>query len=117
MENLIYYKWHILSAVEFAIIIYLSIKLNRAKKSVDPIERQLRKDKKNEVDMGNLMKDLHLSKDLYRELSRKYHPDRFAGTSIEDKANELFQLIHENKNNYHMLLALKDRASNELKTN
>lgn len=117
MENLIHYKWHILSALEFVIIIFLSLKLKGTKKNVDPIEIQLRKEKNNEVDMGNLMKDLHLSKDLYRELSRKYHPDRFAGTSIEDKANELFQLIHENKNNYHMLLALKDRASNELKTN
>ena len=117
MENLISYKWQILSALEFVIILYLSIKLKWAKKSVDPIEIQLKKEKKNEVDMGNLMKDLHLSKDLYRELSRKYHPDRFVGTPLVEKANDLFQLIQKNKNNYHQLQELKNRATLELNMN
>ena len=110
------YLWQLIAGVELLIIVAFLLRMINKKRKLSPEEVRLRKAKKNEVDMKGLMKDLHLSKDLYKELSRSCHPDRFVGTGLVEKANELFQLIQKNKNNYEQLMHLKGRMSEELKT-
>lgn len=75
----------------------------------------LRDDILNEsIDFGNVVSSSLLAKDLYDELKKVCHPDRFHNEQDENKANELFQLITQNKGDYNKLLALKDQVYSEL---
>jgi hypothetical protein len=114
METLKQHFWELFAIFELLVIIWLIIKYVKQKKKRSPEEEQIRQAKENKVDMEDLMKDLHLSSELFRELSRKCHPDRFAGSDLESPANELFQLIQQNKSNYRELVALKEKAITEL---
>jgi hypothetical protein len=66
------------------------------------------------INMDNLMNSINSSSELYKELSRAYHPDRFIGTHLESKSKELFQEISANKRNYEGLCKIKERAQKEL---
>ena len=110
---LITYAWQGLALFEFLLIVFLLVKLR--KKRENTLEMNFKKFKKNEVDMDALMKDMHHSKDLYKELSRKYHPDRFVGSVLQSEAEELFKLIQENKTNFNKLEEIKIQAINTLK--
>lgn len=105
---LITYAWQGLALFEFLLIVFLLLKLK--KKTKNTLKSNFKKFKKNEVDMDALMKDMHHSKDLYKELSRKYHPDRFIGSTLESKAEEFFKSIQENKTNFNKLNELKLQA-------
>jgi hypothetical protein len=110
---LIIYAWQGLALFEFLLIVFLLVK--HRKKRENTLEKNFKKFKKNEVDMDALMKDMHHSKDLYKELSRKYHPDRFVGSILESESEELFKLIQENKTNFNKLEEIKIQAINTLK--
>ena len=66
------------------------------------------------IDFGNVVSSSLLAKGLYDELKTICHPDRFQGETDIYKANELFQLINQNKGDYNRLLQLKDRIYKEL---
>ena len=66
------------------------------------------------VDFDNVVSSSLLAKGLYDELKKVCHPDRFHNEQDENKANELFQLITQNKGDYNKLLALKDQVYSEL---
>lgn len=70
-----------------------------------------------EIDFGNVVSSSLLAKSLYDELKRVCHPDRFHNEQDIIKANELFQLVTQNKGDYNMLLSLKKRIYDELLTN
>ncbi len=114
METLKLYFWQLLVVLETLVIIWLIYRSVKRRKERSTETDQILQAKSNIVDMQDLMKDLHLSSGLFKELSRKCHPDRFAGTDLEDHANELFQLIQQNKSNYGELVTLKERAKLEL---
>lgn len=67
-----------------------------------------------EIDFGNVVSSSLLAKGLYDELKKICHPDRFLSESEIIKANELFQLVTQNKGDYNKLLSLKERIYNEL---
>ena len=45
------------------------------------------------------------------------HPDKFTNEHDVKKANEIFQLVTQNKGDYNKLLSLKERIYNELPVN
>ena len=67
-----------------------------------------------DIDFGNVIASSLLAKGLYDELKKVCHPDRFHTERDINKANELFQLLSQNKGNYTKLLALKEQIYNEL---
>lgn len=66
------------------------------------------------IDFVNVVSSSLLAKGLYDELKKICHPDRFQNEHDINKANELFQLITQNKGDYDKLLQIKDRIYNEL---
>ncbi|MBK6902420.1 MAG: hypothetical protein IPH04_06325 [Saprospirales bacterium] len=62
------------------------------------------------IDMNNLMNSIHGSRELYKELSKACHPDKFINTDKHKIAEEIFQNISMDKRNYEKLLAHKERA-------
>lgn len=70
-----------------------------------------------EIDFGNVVSSSLLAKNLYDELKKICHPDRFTNEQDTKKANEIFQLVTQNKGDYNKLLSLKERIYNELPVN
>jgi hypothetical protein len=102
--------WFYIALFEFIVIlafIFFRLKRHKAKREID-------KFKNVDIDMDNLMQSIHLSKDLYKELSRSCHPDRFINTEKFEIAQGLFQEISLNEKNYKELVRLKDEANKKL---
>ena len=70
-----------------------------------------------EIDFGNVVSSSLLAKNLYDELKKICHPDRFLNEQDINKANELFQLVTQNKGDYNKLLSLKEQIYKELPIN
>jgi hypothetical protein len=76
--------------------------------------RSIKGSRKNDINMDNLMNNIHNSRLLYKELSRKCHPERFVNDPKQKIAEEIFQEISKNERNHKELSLLKLRAINEL---
>lgn len=113
-----YNIWLFIAIIEFiiiAILLFLFFK-NSKNKKINQINKKEIFDAKNEsIDMNDLMLNINKSKNLYKELSRKCHPDRFVNNEFQSEIDKLFQEISENQRNYSKLLELKKIA--ELKYN
>jgi len=110
-------SWMWVAVSEFAVIGYLAFKLFKRKRiSFNTVEGESLSDAKNSnVDMDNLMNSINKSRQLYKQLSAKCHPDRFV--SDEEKkviAESLFQDITRNQRNYNKLLELQEEATQKL---
>ena len=81
-----------------------------------PLNREdtFQNSKETEIDMDSLMDSIHKSRDLYKKLSSKCHPDRFTDKEFSEKAEIIFQEITRNKRNYKKLLELKEIAQSQL---
>lgn len=109
--------WFWLSIIELIIILFLVFKLLSKKKNLafsDLNKDNLKKSKETDIDMVNLMNSINNSSELYKELSRKCHPDRFVNSPNQKLAEEIFQEIARHKRNHEKLIALKERAIAEL---
>lgn len=109
--------WFWISIIEFLIIILLIVKLRWKSSNLTFSEisnDKKRKAKSTEIDMENLMNSINISKELYKELSRACHPDRFVNSEKQKIAVEIFQEISKNKRNYKVLQELKRKAIIEL---
>ena len=109
--------WFWITVFQFILILFLSFKLLRNKKNLDFSDigkGNLKKSQELEIDMGKLMNSINNSSDLYKELSRKCHPDRFVNSPNQELAQEIFQEIARHKRNHEKLIALRDRAISEL---
>ena len=109
--------WFWVALVELILILVLIIKLRRKhNKSVlsDVIMHQFNDAKNSDIDMSNLMNSINKAKGLYKELSKKCHPDKFVNTEYQDIANDIFQEMTNDKRNFEKLSALKIRAIKEL---
>ena len=92
--------WLWIAVIELLIIVFLLWRLFKVKqkfKEPDLLKEKLRQAKGSNVDMNNLMNSINGSKDLYKELSRKCHPDRFVNSEKQIIAEEIFQEISNNK--------------------
>lgn len=112
--------WFWFSIIEFIIILFLLIKQKKMKSDrlfFDLNKIKTENAKKSNIDMNKLMDSINNSKSLYKELSKKYHPDRFVNTSKHLLSERLFQEISKNKRNHENLILLKKQAESELGTN
>jgi len=112
--------WFWIALIEFVFIGFLLFKLNKKdnKLDFDNITKDKKRNAKNyEVDMDNLMNSINGSKDLYKELSRTCHPDRFINSDKQKIAEEIFQNVSKNKRDFKKLTQLKERARIELNIN
>jgi len=123
-QSLITNYWFWIAAAELALILLL---VNKAsKKKMENIPQQeiqnfeltkedtFQNSKETEIDMDNLMDSIHKSRDLYKKLSSKCHPDRFTDKELNKKADIIFQEITRNQRNYKKLLQLKEVAQSQL---
>lgn len=112
--------WFWIALIELFCIIFLVYKL-KSKKEVTRLTdlevHSIKKSKKNKIDMDSLMDNIHNSRNLYKELSRTCHPERFVNDERQVLAEQLFKEISENERNYGKLCSLKLRAENELNIN
>jgi hypothetical protein len=109
--------WFWIAIIELLIIVLLFYKLKtkKPKSKLSDLEIQgIKKSKESEINMDNLMNNIHSSKPLYRELSRKCHPERFVNDDRQDLAQEIFKEITKHEKNFEQLERLKKRAISEL---
>ena len=109
--------WKYVSLVQFGVIAYLAYKLyrNKPQTQFNDISRETVKEAASkELDMENVVNSINKAKPLYKELSKKYHPDKFANSDKHESALEIYQKITKNKRNYSKLLELKELAEEEL---
>jgi len=109
--------WFWLALFEFLTIIIIIIRHRWLRSKFN--EKNLSKDKirefqKSEIDMDNLMYSINSSQSLFKELSKKCHPDKFTNDSQRKIADKLFQEITLNKRNYQRLCELKQKVTDEL---
>ncbi|WP_415370917.1 hypothetical protein [Patiriisocius sp. Uisw_047] len=112
--------WFWVAIIEFFIIVFLFLKLKKKGNDLkfgDLSKDKMRNAKKSDVDMDNLMNSINGSKDLYKELSRTCHPDRFINADKQKLAEEIFQDISKHKRDFKKLTELKERAITELNIN
>ena len=108
--------WFWIAVIELGIILLLIFKLNKKHKVIiDKTTADLFNISKNsEVNMDDLMNNINKSRDLYKKISTKCHPDRFVENELNKKASELFQEITKNKRNYNRLVELKNQVEQQL---
>lgn len=110
--------WFWAAILELIIIIFITLKLFNSRRNLadqTPTKNKLKEARNAEVDMDNLMNSINQSKELYKQLSRKCHPDLFVNDdNLKNKADILFQKISESKRDYKRLNELKIQAINEL---
>lgn len=112
--------WFWLAIVEFVIILLLLIRLRSRKTNLafsNAGNDDVKNAKEKNINMDNLMDSINGSRELYKELSRKCHPDKFVNSSEQKIAEVLFQEISNNQRNFEKLSELKIRATNELNIN
>ncbi len=110
-----FFLW--ISILVFLIVLIVLIKRRVNNKGLDLSDMSksdIKDVRKEKLDMENLMNSIHGSRDLYKVLSKKCHPDRFINQPNQKIAEEIFQEITSNQRNYKKLEALKLRAIKEL---
>ncbi len=114
-----YFMW--LTLVEFIVILYLLVRLNKSnKRDLSEKERLKRKAKEGEIDFSNTLDSAFNAQKIYKELKRACHPDRFPKEQFPEKnaiADKLSQEIGENKYNIKRLQELKEEAIKDLEVN
>jgi preprotein translocase subunit SecF len=108
--------WFWIAMLEFVIIVlFLLLKKRRYKPEFVGISKvDMRSGNAQSADMQNLVASINQSGQLYKELSRSCHPDRFVNTHLQADADRLFQEISRHRRNYRRLLELKQEAKEKL---
>ncbi|MFP4846082.1 hypothetical protein [Winogradskyella sp. PE311] len=110
-----YWFWiGLLELVIITVLIYKVYHKNKKLDFADLTDDKFKAAKSSKIDMNSLMQSINESKDIYKELSKLCHPDRFINSDKHDNALAIFQEISNNKRNYKELANLKERAIIEL---
>lgn len=110
--------WLWIALAELAVIVALVVLVSRKTKKQNLLEQKFKADAlQQEIDMNDVMGNIFQAKQLYDQLKRSCHPDRFTDRELRLKADALFQQITENKRNYSRLQELKAQAEKELMIN
>lgn len=115
--------WFWIAIAEFIAIVMVIIILFSSRQS-KPSKKQMIRDnvmKEGDVDFGQTIKtafDVKKAQALYDVLKKRCHPDIFSPDAEKVAiADDLFQEITKNKNNYKKLLELKEMAKEKLNIN
>ena len=106
--------WLIVAIVEFAVIVYLLLtKLNISNSKKAQIKNEVMQE--GSIDFSNVLNNAFNSKEIYDDLKKKCHPDRFVDDAEREViANELFQRITQNQHNIDNLRKLREEAVQKL---
>jgi len=77
-------------------------------------ESDLKEVRKNEINFQDIFSDFQKSKEIYKELIRKCHPDRFVDSDLNKIATDLSLRIAEHKSSYSELCHLREEACEKL---
>ena len=105
----------VIAAVVVLLIIVVLLLLKAKRSTQHKIKQQVLKETNN-INWSDTM-HVFEAKKLYDQLKVKCHPDRFVEPDMNKLANELFQEITRNQNNYSKLLLLKKEAIDKLNIN
>lgn len=109
--------WYIALALEVMIVLFILAKLIRAQRSYRADQSKyedLLKTVRKDLNMKTVEKNAHQARKLYRELRRKYHPDKFKDQYQKALAHELIQEISIHRDRYDKLTQLKQKAEQNL---
>ena len=109
--------WFWLAVIEGLVIIWLIIKSKSIQKDLafaDLGKDALKEARKQPLNMAGLMDSIADARSLYKDLSRKCHPDLFENHPNRELAEQIFKQITVHQRNFEKLNALKQRASTEL---
>lgn len=112
-QNTLYSIWFWLSFIEALIIIKLLF-FNNGKANNVFTQIINTTPKADEESMKNMVNSIFLAKQLYDKLKIKYHPDKFSNEEQKEVANEIFQNLTRNKNNYSALKDIENEAKSKL---
>ena len=106
--------WLIVTIVEFAVIVYLLLtKLNISNSKKAQIKNEVMQE--GSIDFSNVLNNAFNSKEIYDDLKKKCHPDRFVDDAEREViANELFQRITQNQHNIDNWRKLREEAVQKL---
>ena len=109
--------WFWIAIIEFLVILILFKKISvKKQRFYDTFNlAKISNSRSVKIDMDDLLNNINKSNKLYKELSIKFHPDRFRDHKMVKKANDILKEISINKRNYKKLLELKEIAERELK--
>ena len=115
--------WFWIAIAEF-IAVVMTIRIYVSSKRSKPSKKQIIRDsvlKEDDVDFVQTIKmafDVKKAQSLYDMLKKRCHPDIFSPDAEKVAiADDLFQEITKNKNNYKKLLELKEIAKEKLNIN
>lgn len=104
--------WFYISIIEAIIILFLLLSLFFNKRNKINEKKEIIETK---IDFNNILNSSFNSKEIYDELKKKYHPDRYVhDIEKQNIATEIFQEITKNKNNIKKLQELKKLAEQKL---
>ena len=111
--------WMWISIFEAICIIVLLLILLGSQNKYTEIQRQFKANaQKEDVDFNNIIVSSFHAGDLYNQLKKVCHPDRFSSNpELMSKADNLFQQITQNKHDLKKLQELKAEAMKELHIN
>jgi hypothetical protein len=112
--------WFWIASIECILLIILIIKFKKRQKKLpfsDLSKSELKHSQKKTVDMENVMNSINGARELYKDLSKHCHPDKFINTEYQEPAAEIFKEISKHKRNYNKLSELRERAIIELNIN
>lgn len=110
-ENL----WLWIALAELAAIIVLLVLLRRKARGENRLKQRFKSDAiQQEVNMEDVMGNIFQARQLYDQLKRQCHPDRFTDPELRIKADALYQQITENKRNFTRLQELRSQAEQKL---
>ena len=97
--------WFLIATIEFIVILILLYFRMKGKRSSN---NEILKMKSVKLDMDVVLSDIFKAKELYDELARKCHPDRFIGTDKEQEALRIFQELSANRRSYTELVRIRE---------
>lgn len=111
--------WFWVALIEFIIIAFIVFLIWKQKtKTLSKKDKHKKEGRNSTIDFGNIINSSFNSRQLYDELKRKCHPDRFVDDKDKNEyAEKLFQEISKNQTNYDKLIELKHKAKEILNIN
>jgi hypothetical protein len=114
-----YTFWVLIISLALVLLTVLGLYLfhirNKNRNKLDPnLSDTIKEAKNNSIDMGNIIISINNAPELYKKLSKMYHPDKYAGTDYEGIANNIFQAINAKRRDYNSLLKIQQLAEEKL---
>lgn len=103
--------WKYIVVIESLVIVHLVRKIRRPSKN--NLE-ELKQYKGKDVDVGNVIDSIHGAKSLFKQLSKKYHPDKYTNTDKHAIALDIYQRMTNNRRNFKVLKELEKEAISNL---